>query len=273
MAVIKIVPMPGAVGDKGDEGAPGAQGPQGETGLQGPAGADALWHYNGPWQLNATYAEGDVVTHEGQTYYATGITTLATTPDIDSNFDLIAAKGLDSVLPTSGTWDTKVAETSGIIGGVYASEDIELGRYYTIGDLVFIEVHFAIAQATEWGGFGDFSGELPFPVAPSWQTGFSVNSSRNYLQGRYFAKGDVEPLGFPYQENEIGNIDMIAVLYNSEVDQKPMFSLYVTDKDSLNTTSESIRPITPEWPINLNVANSLNNPSMSFTFSGVYRRA
>lgn len=93
MAVIKIVPMPGAVGDKGDEGATGAQGPQGETGLQGPAGEDALWHYNGSWQSNATYAEGDVVTYEGQTYYATGITTLATTPDIDSNFDLIAAKG------------------------------------------------------------------------------------------------------------------------------------------------------------------------------------
>ena len=35
MAVIKIVPMPGAVGDKGDPGETGAQGPQGE---QGPAG-------------------------------------------------------------------------------------------------------------------------------------------------------------------------------------------------------------------------------------------
>ncbi len=35
MAVIKIVPMPGAVGDKGDPGETGAQGPMGP---QGPAG-------------------------------------------------------------------------------------------------------------------------------------------------------------------------------------------------------------------------------------------
>jgi hypothetical protein len=31
MAVIKIVPMPGAVGDKGDPGEPGATGPAGDT--------------------------------------------------------------------------------------------------------------------------------------------------------------------------------------------------------------------------------------------------
>jgi hypothetical protein len=31
MAVIKIVPMPGAVGDKGDPGEPGARGPAGDT--------------------------------------------------------------------------------------------------------------------------------------------------------------------------------------------------------------------------------------------------
>ncbi len=31
MAVIKIVPMPGAVGDKGDDGAVGPQGPAGDT--------------------------------------------------------------------------------------------------------------------------------------------------------------------------------------------------------------------------------------------------
>jgi len=31
MAVINIVPMPGAVGDKGDPGEPGARGPAGDT--------------------------------------------------------------------------------------------------------------------------------------------------------------------------------------------------------------------------------------------------
>ena len=95
MAVIKIVPMPGAVGDKGDEGAPGAQGLQGEQGLQGPAGADALWSYNGEWQLNSSYATGDVVTYQGQLYYTKAITTAGTLPTDTSKFDLIAAKGAD----------------------------------------------------------------------------------------------------------------------------------------------------------------------------------
>jgi chitodextrinase len=95
MAVIKIVPMPGAVGDKGDEGAVGPRGLQGEQGLQGPAGADALWSYNGEWQLNSSYATGDVVTYQGQLYYAKAITTAGTLPTDTSKFDLIAAKGAD----------------------------------------------------------------------------------------------------------------------------------------------------------------------------------
>ncbi len=102
MAVIKIVPMPGAEGQKGEDGLVGPQGPQGETGAQGPAGNDALWSYNGTWQSNATYAEGDLVTYEGQLYYATGITTLGVTPDLETNFDLIASKGADGVPGLNG---------------------------------------------------------------------------------------------------------------------------------------------------------------------------
>ncbi len=95
MAVIKIVPMPGAVGDKGDEGAVGPQGPQGATGEQGPSGADALWSYNGPWQSNASYAEGDVVTYQGQLYYTKSVAVAGTLPTDTSKFDLLAAKGAD----------------------------------------------------------------------------------------------------------------------------------------------------------------------------------
>ena len=95
MAVIKIVPMPGAVGDKGDEGAPGPQGQQGQTGQTGQNGQDALWSYQGAYNSSASYAEGDLVTYEGQLYYATGITTLGVAPDLETNFDLIASKGMD----------------------------------------------------------------------------------------------------------------------------------------------------------------------------------
>jgi hypothetical protein len=103
MAVIKIVPMPGAVGDKGDEGAVGPQGPQGETGLQGPAGADALWSYNGEWQVNSSYATGDVVTYQGQLYYTKSVTTAGTLPTVTAKFDLIASKGADGQSGTNGT--------------------------------------------------------------------------------------------------------------------------------------------------------------------------
>jgi len=42
MAVIKIVPMPGAKGDKGDDGATGPQGPQGPIGPAGEPGTQVV---------------------------------------------------------------------------------------------------------------------------------------------------------------------------------------------------------------------------------------
>ncbi len=97
MAVIKIVPMPGAVGDKGDEGAVGPQGPQGETGAQGPAGADALWSYNGEYNPGAGYAVGDVVTFDGQLWYRKNANggNVGDTPSEGLFWDLLAAKGAD----------------------------------------------------------------------------------------------------------------------------------------------------------------------------------
>jgi hypothetical protein len=97
MAVIKIVPMPGAVGDKGDEGAVGPRGQQGETGLQGPAGADALWSYNGEYNPGAGYAVGDVVTFDGQLWYRKNSNggNVGDTPSEGLFWDLLAAKGAD----------------------------------------------------------------------------------------------------------------------------------------------------------------------------------
>ena len=103
MAVIKIVPMPGAKGDKGDEGATGAQGLQGPIGAAGPAGADAIWYYNGAWQSNASYAVGDVVTYQGQLYYTKATTTAGTLPTDTTKFDLIAAKGEQGEPGTPGS--------------------------------------------------------------------------------------------------------------------------------------------------------------------------
>ena len=90
MAVIKIVPMPGAVGDKGDDGAPGARGPQGERGLQGVPGVNAVWSYQGAYNPAAAYAVGDVVVYQGQLYYTKSVTTAGTLPTVTAKFDLIA---------------------------------------------------------------------------------------------------------------------------------------------------------------------------------------
>jgi len=103
MAVIKIVPMPGAVGDKGDEGAPGARGPQGERGLTGSPGTNAVWSYQGAYNSAAAYAVGDVVVYQGQLYYTKSVTTAGTLPTVTAKFDLIASKGTDGTNGTNGT--------------------------------------------------------------------------------------------------------------------------------------------------------------------------
>ena len=354
MAVIKIVPMPGAVGDKGDEGAPGPRGPQGERGLQGVPGADALWSYNGEYNPGAGYAVGDVVTYEGQLWYRKHANggNVGDTPSQGFIWDLLAAKGADSTplnfwnftgdrgvptedgllvvdgisgrsatgqgnvsifagpsasvvlagnsgeflkdtnipanqiatigditTPTSGTWDAEIAERSGIIGGVYASEDVKLGRYYTIGDLVFIEVNFAVAQPTSWGSeLQSFSGKLPFKMAESWQDGVSSLSIRHRLKGQMTLRGDSEPFETPYEDNEQNFISVDAVLIKNPTDSPDSFLIAAEGEEiSPNTNVNSTYIVSKSWPVNLNVPNSGNinapSPYMSLRFSGVYRKA
>jgi hypothetical protein len=124
MAVIKIVPMPGAVGDKGDEGAVGPRGQQGETGLQGPAGADALWSYNGEYSPGAGYAVGDVVTFDGQLWYRKNSNggNVGDTPSEGLFWDLLAAKGADGSGGTANIGDITFDGVK-IIGAGTASGD------------------------------------------------------------------------------------------------------------------------------------------------------
>jgi len=139
MAVIKIVPMPGAEGQKGDPGATGAQGPQGPIGATGPAGADAVWYYNGAYNPGASYAVGDVVTYEGQTWYRKHANggNVGDTPSEGPFWDLVASKGTDaSSFISYGTWDTEFLSLSDL-EGTFTSPDRSFGQYTKIGDLVF----------------------------------------------------------------------------------------------------------------------------------------
>ena len=172
MAVIKIVPMPGAVGDKGDEGAPGPQGPQGPAGQNGLPGTPALWSYQGAYNPAAAYAVGDVVVYQGQLYYTKSVTTAGTLPTNTTKFDLIAAKGEDSIAPTSGSWGHDFFELSSL---TTSTTDV-LADYYKIGELVYFDLSVNLGHVSDWGTPIDNNGtilwphwqfKLPFPVRSS----------------------------------------------------------------------------------------------------------
>ena len=162
MAVIKIVPMPGAVGDKGDEGAPGAIGPQGERGLQGTPGTNAVWSYQGAWNSSAAYAVGDIVVYQGQLYYTKSVTTAGTLPTVTAKFDLIASKGADGTNGTNGT--NGINGTNGTNGadgtngvdalwnyvGAYSGGDA-----YAVGDVATYDGQLWYRYNSNGGNVGD----------------------------------------------------------------------------------------------------------------------
>lgn len=370
MAVIKIVPMPGAVGDKGDEGAPGAIGPQGERGLQGTPGTNAVWSYQGAWNSASAYAVGDVVVYQGQLYYTKSVTTAGTLPTVTAKFDLIAskgadgtngtngtngadgapgtngadalwnytgaysggsaygvgdlatydgqlwyrkhanggnvgdtpsegsfwnllaAKGADSLVATSGTWDTRMAELSGIsISSDTNSNNYrlynanKLGSYYCIGDLVHIDFRMLITSPASWGPEGfdkQFVFALPFPVyyapaTPGDELGSSIQNSlsRNIIDGylRITADADpsidsgtlISPENNPYQNNETHLVNAKAIirtyLINPETNM-PMISphniLYPTESPKIGMAYIHIEDQSPEsWLITANAGEGI----------------
>lgn len=246
MAVIKIVPMPGAKGDQGDQGPTGAQGPQGETGETGPAGADALWTFNGEWQPNATYAEGDLVVYDGQTYYATGITTLGTIPDEDSNFTLIVARGSDGAQGEQGEQGIQgepgpqgeqgiqgeqgpagesgvSGETSFVVNGgttetppIFNGDPLFSGSYIRIGDLVHFQIQVDMDNITNFGS-GQYFVELPFNAKYGYQVRegclHDISTGRQYsIGGHVYANNNQLLLSFTDSNGQDAAFD-----YNSPV--------------------------------------------------------
>jgi chitodextrinase len=162
MAVIKIVPMPGAVGDKGDPGETGAQGPQGQTGQTGQNGQDALWSYQGAWQSNAAYAVGDLVTYEGQLYYAKAITTTGTLPTDTSKFDLLAAKGADGEPGLNGLEGEQGPQGEPGADGTNGADalwnytgEYNGGASYAVGDLATYDGQLWYRVGANGGNVGD----------------------------------------------------------------------------------------------------------------------
>lgn len=165
MAVIKIVPMPGAVGDKGDPGETGAQGPQGSQGLQGPAGADAVWYYNGAYNPGAGYVVGDIVTYDGQLWYRKNANggNVGDTPSEGLFWDLLAAKG------NSVDFESTFAEVSYVVDGganvtqpTFDGTPLFTGSYTKTGNLVHFRVNVLMTNITNFGS-GQYYVTIPFP--------------------------------------------------------------------------------------------------------------
>lgn len=293
MAVIKIVPMPGAVGDKGDEGAPGPQGPQGQQGLQGPAGADALWNYNGEYNPGAGYAVGDVVTYQGQTWYRKHANggNVGDTPSEGLFWDLIAAKGSDittSNIFSSGTWDTEFAEMSGITTTDTNYLNSKMGQYYTVGELVHIDVRIFLTKGQEENPttFTDQSLKFKLPFMPKHEAAQSENVlkhglGRHVIPGWFRITADLDP-SFDENpapgDNEQMIIPAFLVLRTStsaygEPEYGAGYIHYVAENEILNSAVKPLVAARTTSPANLVQASiDGNSTTLQFYFSGMYRR-
>src|SRR4051812_42281848 len=89
------------VGDAGPKGDPG---PVGATGATGPRGVNP----NGAWNSTASYATGDIVTHNGSTYLA-----LATNTNIEPGVDPLSATDWQSFADAGATGATGASGATG----------------------------------------------------------------------------------------------------------------------------------------------------------------
>jgi hypothetical protein len=184
MAVIKIVPMPGAVGDKGDEGAVGPQGQQGPAGQNGLPGTPALWSYQGAYNSAAAYAVGDVLVYQGQLYYTKSATTAGTLPTVTAKFDLIASKGADGQPGTNGS--------DGAGFGIFY-----LGNYNPSSGYV---PDIAVVRGSDGQLYlAKASGQLGDPVGNTAQWEVWIPKGADGAQGEQGPQGEVGPMPFNYQ--------------------------------------------------------------------------
>jgi len=283
MAVIKIVPMPGAEGQKGDTGATGAQGPQGPVGATGPAGADAAWYYNGAYNPGASYVVGDVVTFEGQTWYRKNANggNVGDTPSVGPFWDLVAAKGSDVSLVgtvfSSGSWNSRFYEENGIIPNLSGSvapgflngrtqlDHPIISNYYTIGDMVFWNLNVYLIDAIQWGaitlntvpGGVDYYRQwrfyLPFKHDANFYNwtidGLQSGGSAVPFVGRAYIRNDYEP---NIAEEEAFLMPVYGALVLDPATNESYVALsYTKDSEDEHSDLDTFHPINAQDPTNL----------------------
>ena len=134
---------PGATGPQGiqgDVGATGAAGPQGEigatgaTGPQGDPGTDALWYWQGAYDVGSMYDEGDIVTYNGSAYRRNGVdnSVVGFDPALNANYwALVAEKGANS---NGGVGGLPTVTVPGEQGTTYKGLQVSYGMIHSNSD-------------------------------------------------------------------------------------------------------------------------------------------
>ena len=117
----------GAVGETGAQGETGVTGAVGETGATGATGADALWNFRSAYDGGVSYATGDVVTYNGQTWYRLNPNggNLGDIPSEGIFWTLIAAEG--AVGTTGPTGADGLGLEPVALSGVSAARNLTVG--------------------------------------------------------------------------------------------------------------------------------------------------
>ncbi len=92
----------GAPGADGNDGAPGADGAPGMNGADGAPGADAVWYFQNAWSNLTNYVLGDIVTYNGETWYALQANNNSA-PAENADWTKLASKG-GEILGDANTW-------------------------------------------------------------------------------------------------------------------------------------------------------------------------
>jgi Major tropism determinant N-terminal domain len=125
---------PGATGPQGIQGEVGATGPTGATGPQGNPGTDALWYWQGAYDVGSMYDEGDIVTYNGSAYRRNGVdnSVVGFDPALNANYwALVAEKGANGNGGSEGLPTITIPATPAVL---YKGLQASYGVIHSNGD-------------------------------------------------------------------------------------------------------------------------------------------
>lgn len=203
--------------------------------------------------------------------------------DFLNNNNLSESYNISSFI-SSGSWDTEFLEWSRIkLNPNEESYKLPISaNYYTIGELVFFNIHLLITNPLSWGVLEkkDLDVErhwrfkLPFKKKNDWDlsllsldTFLDINEySTNFISGRYVGKNTINVNSVDQRIEEKNVTAMFGIISFGEY-----LYLYALDSEDKDIKSHKLRNITSEWPVNF----TKNYDSFSYlrlSISGIYRK-